>query len=124
MSNCNALVREIRTLEKIQFDLASVSQRKDNERKLEMVQLRRRLSLQIGIISAEADKGFLTGATGEVAREFRSLLSAMRRAVALHQANWPAVRLDEQNLEYGQSVVAVREANNRFLRWASDNLVN
>ena len=78
--------------------------------------------MQIGVISAEADKSFLSEVSQEHAREFRSLLSAMRRAVALHQAEWPAVRLDEQNFEYRQSVQSVREANGHFLRWANDNI--
>lgn len=122
MASCSALVGEIRKLSKIQTELASISQRTDAERKLEMVQLRRLLSAQIGVISAEADKGFLAQAEHDVVRNFRSLLSAMRRAVALHQANWPAVKLDEQNSEYRQSVKSVREANAAFLQWASENI--
>lgn len=124
MTEWNSLVIEIRTLEKIQSELALVSQRTDTQRKLEMVQLRRQLSLQIGVISAEADKNFLAGASEAVAREFRSLLSAMRRAVALHQANWPAVKLDDQDSDYHESVKAVREANSQFLQWAKENIGN
>lgn len=122
MLRWNSLNSEIEKLEKIHAELALISQRIDGERKLELVQLRRQLSVQIGVISAEADKSFLSEVSQEHAREFRSLLSAMRRAVALHQAEWPAVRLDEQNFEYRQSVQSVREANGHFLRWANDNI--
>lgn len=122
MAEKHSLINEIRKLQKIQSDLVSISGRTDSDRKLAMVQLRRQLSFQIGVISTEADKIFLIDANDEDTREFRSLLSAMRRAVALHQSNWPAIKLDEQNFAYRNSVKAVREANGNFLQWSKDNI--
>lgn len=122
MSDTRILVSEIQKLQKIHTDLAVISERTDEQRKLELVQLRRQLAIQIGVISAQADKSFLTDADHTVALEFRSLLSAMRRGIALHQANWPAVKVDEQNPDYRQSIQQAREANSRFRDWAKINI--
>ena len=122
MSDNRTLMDEIHKLQKIHADLAVISERTDEQRKLELVQLRRQLAMQIGVISALADKNFLPGAEDIVGREFRSLLSAMRRGIALHQANWPAVKVDEQNSDYRQSIQQAREANSRFRDWAKINI--
>ena len=41
----------------------------------------------------------------------------MRSAAALHQANWPAVRLGEDIEQYRASAVGVRQANKEFVAW-------
>jgi hypothetical protein len=39
----------------------------------------------------------------------------MRSALALHQANWPAVSIDPSNPDYAQSTANVRAANRVFI---------
>ena len=116
------LSNAISKLGRIQSELVAISDRTDDQRRHDLVNLRRELSLQIGIVSGAAEKSFLMTAEADDVREFRSLLSAMRRAVALHQANFPAVKLDEQGAGYDMSVRSVREANSQFMQWAKDNI--
>jgi hypothetical protein len=52
-----------------------------------------------------------------VAQTYRRKFSQMRSAAAMHQADWPAVRLDEADPEYRRSVRAVRDANREFVGW-------
>jgi len=46
----------------------------------------------------------------------------MRSAAAMHQANWPAVRLDEADADHRESALAVREANRDFVAWVRQTL--
>ena len=116
------LADAIAKLGQIQSRLVAISDRTDDQRRLDLVNLRRELALQIGMVSGAAEKGFLMTASAEDVREFRSLLSGMRRAVALHQANFPAVRLDEQGAGYDVSVKSVRDANSKFMQWTKENI--
>ena len=122
MSDKTELRGEVAKLERIHAALALLTDRTDSGRKMELVNLRRELATQISAISNVAEKGFLVSADNHVVREFRNALSAMRRAVALHQANFPAVALDDQSADYSVSVKAVREANTGFMQWVSANL--
>lgn len=117
MSATHEFVDAIGKLRGIQQQLVAISDRTDSDRKLDLVNLRRELSIQIGIVSNVAEKTFLVTATEEDVRQFRTLLSTMRRAVALHQANFPAVKLDEQSIAYDMSVKSVRDANAKFTQW-------
>lgn len=122
MSDKSELRDEVAKLERVHAALALLADRTDSGRKMELVNLRRDLATQISAISNVAEKGFLVSADDNVVREFRNALSAMRRAVALHQANFPAVALDTQGAEYNVSVKAVREANAGFMQWVHANL--
>ena len=118
----SALIGEIAKLKQIQQSLSAAANRTDAERKMETVALRRLLAVQVGIVGKAAEQDFLPNADAELAREFRQLISAMRRAIALHQANFPAVRMDEQSNEYHDSVKDVRTANANFFKWANVHL--
>lgn len=122
MFSSHELSDAIAKLGQIQSQLVAISDRTDDQRRFDLVNLRRELALQIGIVSGAAEKSFLITASTEDARQFRTLLSEMRRAVALHQANFPAVKLDEQGAGYDMSVKSVREANSKFMQWIKENI--
>jgi hypothetical protein len=122
MSSTKALIAEVAKLRRIQQSLLAIGDRTDEARKMDLVALRRQLAMQIGAVSSAAEQGFLQHADQSSAREFRTLMSTMRRAIALHQANFPAVRLGEKSFEYQESVKAVRDANSRFFQWADVHL--
>ena len=122
MPASHEFVETIAKLQRIQKQLVSISDRTDNDRKLDLVKLRRELAIQIGIVSNVAEKTFLVTATEGDVRQFRTLLSTMRRAVALHQADFPAVKLDEQSSAYDMSVKSVRDANSNFTKWIDEVL--
>lgn len=109
---------ELTRLEKVQADLASIASRTDDERKRELIELRRQLSAQIAVVGQSADAFFTTHADEETARTYRAKFSRMRSAAALHQASWPAARLGESVGEYRISAMGVREANREFIAWA------
>ena len=123
MRASHELADSIAKLGQIQSQLVAISDRTDDQRRHDLVNLRRGLALQIGIVSGAAERSFLMTADPQDVRHFRSLLSAMRRAVALHQANFPAVKLDEQGAGYDMSVKSVREANSKFMQWATENIM-
>ncbi len=104
-------------LRRIMNDLHRVSRRADAERRHDLVRLRRQLSEQMPTISAAAEHCAPLIQHPELFREFRERFSAMRSAIALHQARWPAVSIDEGGEPYRQSAAAVRTRNADFLEW-------
>ncbi|TPG16417.1 hypothetical protein EAH87_14380 [Sphingomonas koreensis] len=106
---------ELDALEAIQALLAAIAVRTDPERRHELVQLRKRLAGQIMAVGDACECLFASDALGLA--EFRRRYSAMRSATALHQAEWPAVRLGEVDDLYRQSALRARQANGVFANW-------
>lgn len=115
MSQLATALRAVDELETIQADLANVASRTDDGRRNDLVRLRRRLSAQITLIGQTAEPLFAADPDGHT--EFRRCYSAMRSAAALHQADWPAIRLGEDDAGYRRSAHAVRVANQAFVAW-------
>lgn len=115
------ILRELALLEGVQGRLATIASRTDDQRRHELIALRRELSLQIAQVGRVADAIF-AATDAETAREYRTRFSRMRSAAAMHQANWPAVRLGEAVDEYRKSALAVREANRDFVAWTREAL--
>ena len=111
------LLSEVDHLEKVQAELAAISARTDDERLRELIHLRRRLSEQIARVGKVAEEHFEAMGDPALVQEFRAHFTNMRSKAATHQANWPAVRLNEADEEYKQSARAVREANKAFVTW-------
>jgi hypothetical protein len=117
------ILRELGRLEVIQHAFAALSQRTDDRRKHDMIDLRRRLSAQIAEIGKVSEPLFAAHGGPDILQQFRSKFSQMRSAAAIHQANWPAVRLGEAEAEFERSAVTVREANREFLEWTRSAIV-
>lgn len=117
MEDLRAVVRELDLLEKVQAELAEVAPREDDQRRHDLIELRRRLSAQIAAVGRASDPIFAAIGDSETARTYRAKFSKMRSAAALHQANWPAVLLGERPDEYQESAMGVREANQDFVAW-------
>jgi hypothetical protein len=118
MADYKALLAELRTLERIQADLTQLAGRQDNARKAETVELRRQLAHQIGVLSELGRLTLNAPSDQDVYTDFRTRLSAMRSAIALHQAEWPAVALDTAPEEYLRSAQRVLKAKEAFTPWA------
>ncbi len=116
MPDTKAILNAVTALERVQADLAAISARTDDRRRHDLIELRRKLSLHIAEVGQIAGPWF-TAADPDVAQTYRTKFSRMRSAAAMHQANWPAVRLDQADAEYQRSVQAVREANRDFVAW-------
>jgi hypothetical protein len=106
----------------VQAELATIATRTDDRRRYDLIDLRRDLSLQIAAVGNAADPFFASLGDPDLTRTYRSKFSRMRTAAALHQANWPAVRLGENAEQYHQSARAVREANQTFVAWMRETL--
>lgn len=116
MRDIKAILSAVAGLEQVQRDLAAISARTDDRRRHDLIDLRRQLSLHIAEVGRIAEPWF-GDADPETAQTYRSKFSRMRSAAAMHQANWPAVRLDQADADYHQSVLAVRDANRDFVAW-------
>ena len=120
MIDCASALRALDELEKIQADLGRISERTDDARRRDLVQLRRAASAQIALIGQLAEPLFADAPADHA--EFRRLFSSMRSAVALHQAEWPAVRLDTGDEQFQRSSQNVRTANRTFVVWLRGHL--
>lgn len=102
--------------------IADIGQRTDEARKGELVKLRREYAEQIGKLSGaiEADEGL--AANTDLRSEFRKRFSEMRSALALHQANWPAISMDENPVAYRASAMNVSKLQGGFLEWSAEQL--
>jgi hypothetical protein len=116
MSDFALLLKELGALEAVQAELAGIATRTDDARKNDLIQLRRKLALQIGEVGKVADPIF-ANADVAVKQAYRDHFSRMRSAAALHQASWPAVRLGEDIDAYHVSARGVRQANKEFVAW-------
>jgi hypothetical protein len=94
--------------------VAAVSDRKDAGRKTDLVKARRLMAEQLGVVGLliENEPGLADrpGDKSAVTRQF----SAMRAQLAVHQANWPAVRIDDDPAAYRRSALAVRDKVSAF----------
>jgi hypothetical protein len=116
------LAQELAALEQVQLDLAAIAERTDKDRRYDLIQLRKKLSQQIARVGQAAEPILDTDADPAVRQAYRDKFSRMRSAAAMHQADWPAVRLDEADDAYQRSALRVREANREFVTWVRDAL--
>ncbi|MDG2533026.1 hypothetical protein P6144_05165 [Sphingomonas sp. HITSZ_GF] len=117
MRNAAAVSEALNALERIQTELAAVSSRTDERRKYDLIELRRELAAQIATVGQLVEPLLIALDLPDELQLFREKFSQMRSAAALHQANWPAVRLDEADDTYSLSVRQVRERNRDFVAW-------
>jgi tellurite resistance protein len=81
------------------------------------------LAQQVGAVTIAAEAVLSARDDRVLANEFRKILSAMRQSVALHQAEFPAVKLDEKSAKYHQSITAVRDTNAAFVQFIQHHLL-
>lgn len=117
MTSLGELLRAIDTLERIQNDLASIASRTDEQRKRDLIALRRDISAQIALVSQLAEPVISATGDTQLLQAYRTNFSRMRSIAALHQANWPAVTLGERVAEFRASSATVAEANREFIAW-------
>ena len=121
MDELQAFRESVAELERVQAAMARVSNSGGENWKREFIELRRQLQAQIGLVArAASDCRRLT--TSDVARDIQESLSRMRTAVALHQANWPAVSIVPADPGYIESSASVRAANRAFIDLAQQLL--
>lgn len=105
----------VEELETIQQQLASVAKEQGCDWRRELIDLRRKLQMQIGVVAAAIGNTPSLSRDSERGPALSEALSKMRSALALHQANWPAVSIDPASFQYAQSTATVRAANRAFI---------
>lgn len=93
---CDALEATVAALDR-------VANRTDHDRKRDLIMLRQQLSAQLAALHDGVMAGEGPLAEGPLIEEFRTRFSALRNSVAIHQASFPAVLLDETANEYRTS---------------------
>jgi hypothetical protein len=106
----------------VEDDVVAIGVRRDEGRKLALVRSRRELAERIGDIAQamEADAELKTEPDKQ--KEIDRLFAAMRYSLALHQASWPAVKIDEDPVAYRNSALGVKEKSDAFWGWWQHNV--
>ena len=84
--------------------------RRDENWQRALVSLRREIASGITDLSAATRKLSLPEKAGQDLAELDLSVGALRRALAMHQASWPAVLVDPQQPDFKASVALVRAA--------------
>jgi hypothetical protein len=84
--------------------------------------MRKRFARQVMLISQDIDGDDQLNDDPAMAAEFRRRFSDMRSKIALHQAKWPAVLLDNVDPEFVQSAETIIASNRLFEQWALGTL--
>jgi hypothetical protein len=116
-ANAAELLAELDKLLRLHTDFAAIAARTDDGRRKDLIGLRRMLAEQIAVVGNIADP-FFAALGEELSRTYRAKFSHVRSTAAMHQANWPAVRIGDANDAYLASAAVVREANRDFVAWA------
>jgi len=106
----------------VEGTVAAIGLRSDEQRKQALVKARRQLSEQIGVLGPIIEQDRTLALHPGKQRELSTLFAAMRYALALHQANWPAVTIDNDPAAYRASSLGVKEKSDAFWSWCKDNL--
>lgn len=102
--------------------VVSAGRRSDPARKLDLVQSRRRLAEQLGQLGLLIVQDSQLRQTPDVQQEMNRRFTAFRYALGQHQADWPAVRIDEDPAAYAQSAWAAYAKSDHFWEWCLTNL--
>ena len=103
-------------------NLVAISKRTDPERKVDLVQHRRKFAEQMGQVSELIDREKALQHHPDMVMEMNGHLSAFRFAISQHQASWPAVRIDEDIAAYAESAHGTHAKADRFWDWCSEHL--
>lgn len=113
-------ILKIDDLIKLYVTIGQITTPGDSWRRYELVQIRKKIAVQIGIVGKAGDQLFAEHNDIETTRKFRTKFSLVCTKTAFHQANWPAFRLGESVTEYQQSVREVRNAIDDFIAWSRE----
>ncbi len=106
----------------IEKDIVSIGTNGDPDRKLALVRARRSLAEQIGVIGTIIEEDVGLAHHPDLQKELGRLFAAMRYSLALHQANWPVVKIDEDPAAYLASARDTQHKSDLFWTWCRANL--
>ena len=118
MADTSALTDCINALEATLGELNRIARRSDADRKRDLVAMRRILSERIGMLPDAATQPGAPFADPPLSDEFQARFSKMRSAVALHQATWSVVLIDDAPDSYRASAAHATATTRDFILWA------
>ena len=118
MGAAETLAEALDALESTLLEIERVANRKDGDRARELIAQRRALSDGMTRVQQAATAAGSPFAQEPVLAEFQREFSKMRSAVALHQATWSVVLIDEAPAAYIASSRNASAATRSFLGWA------
>lgn len=107
-----ALVDELRIL---QQRVSSATQRQQPDWRFEVVSARRDIAARIGELATLARQWPVPKHAAALNSAFTECVGNVRRALALHQAKWPAIAIDSANRDFQASVSEIRTAYDQLL---------
>jgi len=116
------LRRALRDYAAIEQTVSTASPARCDAAKRALLRDRRLLAEQIGRLGPLIDQNEMLAMSPDDQREMSHLFAAMRYALALHQADWPVVRIDEDPVAYHQSAQQVKVKSAAFWRWCRERL--
>ena len=102
--------------------VVSAGRRSDAARKLDLVRARRKFAEQLGLLGLLIVQDRMLAETPDMQQDMNRLFTTFRFALGQHQANWPAVRIDEDPQGYAQSAWEAYAKSDLFWAWCLTNL--
>lgn len=96
--------------------------RVDPSRRPAVIEMRRRFANAVVAVSSAIENDAFFRNRPALAAEFRHRFSEIRSKVAIFQAKWPAVLLDDSDPEFDLSASQLRASNREFMEWARNAL--
>lgn len=124
MNKLSAWSNAVTALETTCNELANLGSRLDNRRPQDLIALRRQLSAQLAGVNDLSETLFRASGRTDVHAEYRSRYSAMRSAIAYHQANWPATTMNAEQNKYFASARSVTSSCQEFIKWLRTEMLH
>lgn len=112
MNETARIARAIDELERLENLFWELCHSKDGDWKRRYLELRREFQSHVGLLSGLEETW--PGLTPDQRRDYRNAFGAFRSAVALHQADWPVVKIAENDRAFDISFGHVKTASRDF----------
>ena len=123
MSGAEAVRQALDALEQTLHDIERVAVRTDTDRRRDLIEQRRALSARMTEVQQRGvGPGSPFAADEALQIEFQRYFSKVRNAVALHQATWSVVLIDDAPAGYLESSRAASAALREFIAWSREAL--
>jgi len=99
-----------------------IEARADPSRRAAVIDMRRQFASAVLAVSTAVESEAFIREHPDLAAEFRHRFSEIRNKVAIFQAKWPAVLLDNHDPEFEPSAAKLRASNREFIEWARNAL--
>ena len=117
MSGADSIRQALDALEQTLLDIERVANSKDIERRRELISQRRMLAERLAEVQQRANAPGSPFASEPEHEEFQRCFSKVRNAIALHQATWSVVLIDNAPAEYLESSRSASAALRTFIAW-------